>query len=161
MIRYDDGAWKSAAVRYSVVLRSELARTGMTRTELARRVGVTSTSVGFYCRAAYLPRPEIAAAVAEALCSEPLSKMTTAGAVIRCDNCGRERFRGTSRRRYCGETCRSQANSRKGGATQPTSGIQFAVDQFCRACEPEGVCRMPACQLQPFSPLPLARRASA
>ena len=159
MIRYNDGAWRSAAVRYSAVLRAELARTGMTRTELGRRVGVTSTAVGFYCRANYLPRPEIAAAIAEALCSEPLSKMTTVGAVIRCDNCGRERYRGTSRRRYCGEACRYAAHEK--GVTKPIDRIQHAVDQFCHACEPEGVCRMAACELQPFSPLPLARRAAS
>jgi len=160
MSRYTTGAWKAAAVRYSAVLRTELARTGMTRTELGRRVGVTSTAVGFYCQARYLPRPEIAAAIAEALCSEQLSKMTTTGAVIRCDHCGRERFRGTSRRRYCSDICRTRAH--EGGDWKPAlSGIQAGVDQFCRDCEPEGVCRMPACQLQPFSPLPLARRGVA
>jgi DNA-binding XRE family transcriptional regulator len=157
--RYASGPWKAAAIRYSAALRSELARTGMTRTELGRRVGVSSTAIGYYAQARYLPRPEIAAAVAEALCSEPLARLTTAGSMIRCDHCGRERFRGQTRRRYCGDECRRMASVL--GVPAAVSGIQSAVDQFCRACEPEGVCRMPSCQLQPFSPLPLARRGAA
>jgi len=134
-----------------------LARTGMSRTELGRAVGVSATAVGYYCQARYLPRPEIACAVAEVLCSEPLAGMATAGAVIRCAMCGRERFRGQTRRRYCGDECRSRAHAT--GIPAEVSGIQAAVDIFCRECEPEGVCRMHGCQIQPFSPLPLTRRA--
>jgi hypothetical protein len=73
--------------------------------------------------------------------------------------CGRERWRGQTRRRYCSDECRLIAHAL--GVQPSLSGIQAAVDQFCRACEPEGVCRMPSCQLQPFSPLPLARRGAA
>ena len=157
--RYASGPGKAAAIRYSAALRVELARTGMTRTELGRRVGVTATALGFYCQARYLPRPEIACALAEVLCSEPLSKMTTAGAVIRCARCGRERFRGSTRRRFCSDACRSRAWET--GTGKAIASIQSALDIFCRDCEPEGVCRMAACPLQPFSPLPLARRAMA
>lgn len=34
--------------------------------------------------------------------------------------------------------------------------IQAAVSAMCGACEPDGVCRAPDCQLRPASPLPLA-----
>lgn len=34
--------------------------------------------------------------------------------------------------------------------------VTAAVGGFCRACEPQGVCRAPDCELRPVSPLPLA-----
>jgi DNA-binding XRE family transcriptional regulator len=158
MSRLETTAWKATSVRYAAVLRAELARTGMSRNELARRVGVSSTAVGYYCQSRYLPRPEIGVLMADALCSGELVRMATAGAVIRCAQCGRERFRGTTRRRYCSDECRRIAHEL--GVKAPVSGIQAAVDLFCRDCEPEGVCRTHRCQLQPFSPLPLTRRAA-
>jgi hypothetical protein len=153
--KYASGTWQAAAIRYSVILRAELARNGMTRKELGRRIGVTGTAVGYYCQARYLPHPDIASGIADALCSETLAKMTTTGAVIRCQHCGRERFRGTTRRKYCSVGCRQAASA--GGTVKVVSGIQTAVDQFCHDCEPEGVCRDVACALQPFSPLATAR----
>ena len=157
MSRNASDAWKAVSIRYAAVLRAELARTGMSRSELGRRIGVSSTAVGYYCQARDLPRPEIGVLVADALCSGELARMATAGAVIRCAQCGRERFRGQTRRRYCSDECRRIASEL--GVTAPVSGIQAAVDLFCRDCEPEGVCRTHRCQLQPFSPLPLTRRA--
>ena len=156
--RYSSGPWKAAAVRYSAALRDEMDRRGMNSITLARAIGVSCTAVGYYRQARYIPRPEIAGKIAEALTSTRLAGMTTMGAVIRCDQCGRERFRGTTRRRYCSNECRTVANQL--GLKQPVSQIQSAVDLFCRACEPEGVCRTAGCQLQPFSPLPLARRVA-
>jgi len=159
MKRDGAGPWRHATVRYSAVLRAEMARNGITPKQLAARLAVTPSAVGYYLQARYLPRPEIASAIAEILCSEPLSKMTTIGAVIRCSRCGRERFRGQTRRRFCSDLCRSRAWAE--GGPPPTTGIQAAVDLFCAACEPERVCRDASCVLQPFSPLPLARRRFA
>lgn len=151
------GPWRATAVRYAAILRAEMARTGMTRLQLAVAVGVSGAAVGQWRQAHYLPRPEYAALVADALCSEPLARLITAGRVIRCEMCGRERLRGQTRRRYCSQECRYRAHAE--GVTRPLTGVQAAVDAFCMACEPEGVCRTPSCQLQPFGPLPLSRRA--
>jgi len=36
--------------------------------------------------------------------------------------------------------------------------LQAAIDEMCRSCEPEGMCRTPDCALRLFSPLPLQGR---
>jgi hypothetical protein len=36
------------------------------------------------------------------------------------------------------------------------AGLHGAIDDMCRACEPEGLCRTEDCPLRAFSPLPLA-----
>jgi DNA-binding XRE family transcriptional regulator len=150
------GPWKAASVRYAAVLRAEMVRTGTTPRQLATALGVSNTAVGYYCQARYLPRPEIAIAIADILRSEPLGKLATSGRIIRCAQCGRETIRGQTGRRYCSDACRARANRK--GTPVHLSGIQAAVDAFCHECELEGVCRTPACTIQPFSPLPLARR---
>ncbi len=157
--RHARGPWKAGTVRYAAILRAEMARTGMTRMSLSVPLGVSPTAIGYYCQARYLPRPEIAVRIAEILDSHELAKMVTVGRIIRCVECGRERLRGTTRRRFCSDACRSKAH--KGMVDLPLSGIQAAVDAFCMECEPEGVCRTPGCTIQPFSPLPLARRTWA
>lgn len=160
MSRRPDTKFAAACVAYGTALRAAMTRRKVTRRELADAVGVSTTMIGFYRTARYLPRPEIAVLLAEYLNDVRLSELCLAGAVVRCDFCGREVIRGGSRRRYCSVACRSKAHAV--GVTPPTPAVQAAVDQFCRECEPEGACRTAGCPLQPFSPLPLARyRVSA
>lgn len=40
-------------------------------------------------------------------------------------------------------------------------GLQGSIDEMCRGCEPEGLCRTPECSLRAFSPLPLEGTFSA
>lgn len=40
-------------------------------------------------------------------------------------------------------------------------GLQGSIDEMCRGCEPEGLCRTPECALRAFSPLPLEGAFSA
>lgn len=144
--------YQRAAVVFSAALRLALRTQDVTRTDLARRVGVSPEAVSNYLRARYLPRPDIADAIADVLVSPRLSQLASTGRLIRCAMCGRATWRGQTKRRYCSNQCwdKSRTNLPPG-----QSATQAAIDAFCGACEPEGVCRTPECPLQPFSPLPL------
>lgn len=61
---------------------------------------------------------------------------------------------GDGRRRY-----QALARLRSGIriAEQRAAELQDAIAAMCADCEPEGLCRTPACPLRGFSPLPMAR----
>ena len=148
--------YQRAAVTYSAALRLALRERNMTRTQLARAVGVSPEAAGNYLRASYIPRPDIADAIAHVLVSPRLAELASSGRRIRCAICGRATWRGQTRRRYCSKDCWEKSRINSSQSIPPGhSIIQAAVDAFCGSCEPEGVCRTPECALQPFSPLPL------
>lgn len=142
--------YQRAAVAYSARLRHMMRQRGMTRTELAKAIGVSAATIGNYMRCYYMPRPDLGKLVAEVLDDTRLEELAANGRKIRCAVCGRTTWRGVTRRRYCSFECWS-----KGASGVETSAPQAAIDAFCFGCEPEGLCRTPECALQPFSPLPL------
>lgn len=144
--------YQRAAVRFATILRTEMRARSLTRDALAAKVGVSGTMIGYYTRARYLPRPDIAEKLADVLDSDALAKSAAEGRRIRCAVCGRTTWRGVTRRRYCSDECWAKGKDlHPNGATAERA----AIDAFCMGCEPGGLCRTPDCVLQPFSPLPL------
>lgn len=144
--------YQRAAVAFSARLRLSMRARAVTRNGLAEAIGVTGTMVGFYCRASYMPRPDVGVRIAEFLADPELARLAANGRKIRCAVCGRVTWRGVTRRRYCSADCWSKARAL---TPKGASGPQVAIDAYCLGCEPEGMCRTPECPLQPFSPLPL------
>jgi transcriptional regulator with XRE-family HTH domain len=147
--------YQRAAVAFSARLRATMRARGVTRNGLAAEIGVTGTMIGFYCRANYMPRPDIGVRIADFLDDPTLATLAANGRQIRCAICGRLTWRGVTRRRYCSSECWAKSRDAvPDGASAP----QAAIDAFCLGCEPEGMCRTPECPLQPFSPLPLMQQ---
>lgn len=150
--------FQRATVAYSVALRDAMHRRGVLSRVLAEAVGVSRNAVCFYREGRYLPRPDVAGRIAEYLDAPELHKLASSGRRIRCVTCGRTVLRGKTRRRYCSAEC-WRAVARNPPLAE--NAERAAIDAYCRGCEPEGVCRTPACPLQPFSPLPLVELTRA
>lgn len=73
-------------------------------------------------------------------------------------------------RKTCSGNCQRVAYNRRQAARRRESiavarhrltEYQQVVTAFCRACEPEGLCRLARCELRSVSPLPLVRKSAA
>jgi DNA-binding XRE family transcriptional regulator len=123
-----------------------------------------------------VPTIETAAAIAEHLDWPSFLELVKAERTRSCEVCGAPFVDGgrNNTKRSCGIECqrtrhqrivRGRENIRQSGhltvARNRLEVYQAAVDDFCRACCPEGVCDRPTCELRPVSPLQLARVRAA
>jgi hypothetical protein len=130
---------------------------GHTRASLAAVLGVTPTMVGYWRAGRYLPLPDMAEQMTETLDDSMLRAMVVQARTYRCGNCGKTFDRQQTRATYCSAICQRLAHT-KGG--KRFDERQDAIDDMCRGCEPEGMCRDDGCALRPFSPflfVPLRR----
>jgi len=157
-------------------LRRAMAAKGLTQTALARAVGYGATNLHKALAGERIPAPEVVAALAEALARPSLVDLAVTARTTRCALCDapfvrHHRKPGT---RYCGRPCQRAAVGRQHRDSVRRKALtetrllrqrldqhQLAVLAFCRACEPDGVCRNAGCELRPVSPLRLAQGRAA
>lgn len=152
----------------------ELARAMQRRSvgarTLAAAVGTGRSTITNHRRGVLLPRHALAVRYAQALDWPKLVTLSLAARQKSCHHCTRTFIddSGSSNRMYCDSRCQKAAERarKKGpprrevrrGLALKVAELRKAVDEMCRACEPEGACRMADCPLQPVSPLPLDER---
>ncbi len=146
-----------AAVRWGQKFRAELARRGLTYNDVSRAVGVNQTSIRMFATGKTLPSLTTGAKITEAIGCEALMSALIEIRTSACalEGCGRTFVRDShSRQVYCSAECAYYAD--KGVAARKRHSPEAqAIDAFCRACEPEGLCRDDQCPLRAFSPLPV------
>lgn len=135
--------------RFAARMRKAMEEQGYTRASLAREMGVTPTMVGYWRAGRYLPPLPVAAQLAEVLDDGKLRSMVVEARTVRCGNCGKTFDREQTRATYCSPACQRRAHLKGGTKFDPR---QEAIDDMCRGCEPEGICRDDSCALRPFSP---------
>lgn len=139
--------------RFRARLTATMRKRDLRRHQVAEMIGVTPTMVGYWTQGRYLPSLEKADALATALDDGVLRDMVKAATWTRCLVCPRQFARDRTRRLYCSIKC--QRDYHKGVRGAPATDFrQKAIDEFCRGCEPEGLCRDEECALRAFSPLP-------
>ncbi len=157
---------------------------GVTSSQLAAEVGCLYTYINVLRRGEHWPSHVMAVRIAEALMAPRLAAMSLARVQRYCDVCGRgfllRSARGKTKKR-CSKRCTQTANQRLSaqrdavrGEREKQSRIrlgviantrlaehQEAVAAFCGACEIDGLCRTPSCELRQVSPFPLVVRTVA
>lgn len=158
------------AERFGSAFRSARTRRGMTNTEVRMRLGVSDNAVSRWATGQRLPHHERAVGLAEMLDAPHLARLSIELRGRTCVICERAFIDMSARLhgRCCSPACRArygdQGNAAKAARTRVRGELarrrltihQEAVTAFCRACEPEGLCRTSTCELRPVSPLPLA-----
>lgn len=129
---------------------------------LALELGTARSLVTMWCKGDALPSLEVAAKLARAVGDDEILALARAARVLTCPVDQREfEWRGGGNALYCSDRCRkigANANSRKPPVTMlegQIAELRQAVGDYCRGCEPEGVCRTFDCPLRGVSPLPL------
>ena len=167
-----DSPRRVVARRFGHELERAIAQNRVSVRGLAASTGVTRTALTFYRDGVNLPSAEVAARLADFLHHPSLVAIAAEGRSGTCETCARPFVSGAGagNRRYCSEDCRSIRAKRRSGvpvrqraiaAERRSARYVAAVAAYCRACEPEGVCRASDCPLRVVSPLPVARRAVA
>lgn len=140
------------AVTFGHYLRSQMKRRGYTTRRLAAELGVSDTLVCTWTHGQYLPRLSVSEQLSILLDDGRLNDMVVRARVRKCAYapCSNtfERRAG-SPRRYCSETCERQMRRKR---DYRETKRQEAIETFCKACEPEGICRDADCPLRAFSP---------
>ncbi len=167
-------------VPFAAPLVRAMTEQGIGSSALAAQIGCDYTYINVLRRGEHWPSHLMAVRIAEALVEPRLASMSLARVQRNCDVCGRgfllRSARGKTKKR-CSKRCTVTANRRNAAERDRIRGIrdkalrervgmisrvrltehQEAVAAFCRACEPEGLCRTAECELRPVSPLPLAK----
>jgi transcriptional regulator with XRE-family HTH domain len=133
---------------FAARLRRLMERDGMTRIELAKRLDVTATMIGYWRVGRYLPSMPLLDVLVDLFDDPVIRQVVTAARTGRCP-CGMTFDREQSRREYCSLACQRKAHLKGGRKADPK---QEAIDAMCRGCEPERICRDDGCALRPFSP---------
>jgi hypothetical protein len=144
--------------------------------EVARETGLDATQLGKLRAGRCQPTLQTADILAEALDWDGLVSFALAARTRQCVICERD-FVATDKQalaRYCGDDCKAAAHRRRTALRKAAKvgrqgvlerhhlrELREAVAAFCRACEPDGLCRTPECNLRAVSPLPLVLRRSA
>lgn len=165
-------------------LRVVMRRRRMPIAALAAEAGVHPSVIHSARSGRSVPLPVNVAALARVLDAPELVRVATASRTVTCAECGTSFMRGVQEYgRFCRSVCRKRyharvlAERRKAAEPQKVRSLQAengflrlhlaeerkrlesvraAVDAMCRSCEPEGMCRMAACDLRAVSPLRLA-----
>ena len=164
---------RDAAHRLGVELRRALRHRGMTQLALADLIGVSPKTVQAWAQGRKLPLHESVVTAADAMDWPGLVRVSLAVRTKTCElaACGRLfTDMGLYRKaRFCGPRCagtdfarrvRARTAVRDEFARRRLPIYVAAVDTFCRECEPEGLCRTPACPIQVagLSPLRVDKR---
>jgi len=150
-------------MRISSAIRRGMEARGMNRMQLAAAIGVTPTMAGFWLQGRYLPALERASQMADLFDSPSILFLTRQAQVGTCRVCLTpfQRVNGVrrTRRSYCSVRCRNDYH--KGVRSRDKHPAELAVAEFCRGCEPEGICRTEDCALRAFSPFVFVARRAA
>lgn len=165
------------AQRLGREIRKALRTKGLRLRELERAGIGTHGSLGQIALGYALPRLDIAERLAEILDAPAVLEIVLAGRRGYCEVCGREFIdEGAGPRKLCSELCKRIGTKRRAGDSRVRAAMaerdlsavrgelarhREAVAQFCKGCEPDGICRTASCSLRSLSPLPLSRRAAA
>jgi transcriptional regulator with XRE-family HTH domain len=149
---------------FALLLRRALSRRGYTQARLAREIGLSPRAIGQWLRGDSVPTLAHVKLAADLLAFPSLADAAVKTLRHDCAICGRSFLTHGRRRRVCGDNCATVLRTRRlrqrrvmfdravGNRLREHSEAVFA---FCRACEPEGLCRTASCELRPVSPLPL------
>ncbi len=172
------------AAPFAAPLVRAMTEQGIGSSALAAQVGCDYTYINVLRRGEHWPSHLMAVRIAEALVEPRLAQMSLARVQRNCDVCGRgfllRSARGKTKKR-CSRRCTQTAHQRLAaqrdavrGEREKQSRIrlgviantrltehQEAVAAFCGACEIDGLCRTPSCELRPVSPFPLVVRTVA
>ena len=158
--------------QWAAMLRMAVTKKGMTWAELARETPMSSSCMMKMKRGERLISLEVAERLAHALDMPSLSLAVIEMRTKTCVVC-HATFVDRGKNHYartCSEACLSTRRMReRREMTHERLGRQHLVMKrrierytlsvlaFCRACEPEGMCRTPSCELRSVSPLPLKK----
>jgi len=159
---------RAFAQRFGKELRRARAQRGFSRAEVSRQVGIGPSALWYYERGENLPQLENAQRLSAALGAPVLIEIVIESRTGACVECGRAfTHRNGRNRRYCSSVCQSVAQKlreakgttrqRAVSAERQRDLLTSLIEQMCRTCEPEGLCRDEECPLRQASPLPMAR----
>lgn len=152
-----------AATRLGGEVRKALNERDMTIAELASKTGLQDDGIGKIVRGLRLPMLTTVQLMAEALEWPKLLVIAEEQRRRKCLVCGKQfvsRAKYPERTRFCGSRCQTTffQRERRGRqhdiAAARLRSVQQAVADFCRSCEPDGLCRDSVCPLRNVSPLP-------
>ncbi len=136
------------------------------RRRLSSTTGISGSGIAAYRSGNNLPRHETAIRLAEALDWPILVYISKEARTAHCAVCGAEFLVASSVKLYCSTECNRVAEKRKAGGPPAKTlaeplrrrlrDTMTTVGNYCRGCEPEGLCRDTSCALRPVSPLPMA-----
>jgi hypothetical protein len=144
-------------------LTAILAARKISKRGLADTLSTSRSLLILWCKGDVLPSLDQARELSEALSDQTILEIVKAGRMLTCPVCARTfEWRGGVRATYCSDRCRKYGAN---GASRQRANLPLvqaelaivkgAVAAFCGACEPDGICKTPACQLRDASPLPL------
>ncbi len=144
-------------------LTAVLAARRISKRGLALTLSTSRSLLILWCKGDVLPSLDQARELAEALADPKVLEIVMAGRMLTCPVCSKTfEWRGGGRATYCSDRCRkygaNAANRRRSNLPMVESELAIFKDSvagFCAACEPDGICKTPSCQLRPVSPLPL------
>lgn len=159
---------RKAALRFGTLLTATMAARGVGKNSLARQLGLGNSIIWNWAAGNNLPRLETALRLSEALAEPRLAAIVREARTIACETCGTAVVNeGGSPIRFCSESCKVVRNAMRSGTPTRERAVvaerrlrlhQASVAEFCRGCQPEGLCRDAECALRPVSPLRLAKR---
>lgn len=151
------------AMRLGRHLTALLSARKISKRGLATTLSTSRSLLILWCKGDVLPSLDQARELAEALADARVLEIVQAGRVLTCPVCSKRfEWRGGGRATYCSNRCRkygaNAANRRRSNLPMVEAELAIAkqaVADFCAACEPDGICKTPACELRAVSPLPL------
>jgi hypothetical protein len=140
-----------AAAEFSSRLQEAMTRRKTSALRLAPLIGVSDTQVSNWRHGLALPSIAAAEKLVEVLDWPSLLAPVVAARTRRCTYgpCSATYPRERGKRLFCSTSC--WRNAVKNPAAR-VDARQRAIDENCRQCEPEGVCRTADCPLRAFSP---------
>jgi transcriptional regulator with XRE-family HTH domain len=157
---------------FSSELKRALDRNGITPSELADQLSLSYHRVRHWVKGRSMPCVQTIALIAEHLGDDELARAGISASHRTCANCGKEYTQDSAQGRsyLCSASCRRESERLrtkmgKSSVAQATFEVpkvyQIAVEKFCRACEPGGLCHDGKCPLRPISPIPLFSKSEA
>ena len=157
---------------FAAELKKALDRNNLTISQLAREVGIKYDRVHHWVSGRSMPSIHVVQQICDALGDEEIMIAAVRVNTRICSNCSKEYVQESSQGRsfLCGADCRQQSNRLKEktgkSSIQLTQYVaqdeyKLAVDEYCKGCEPAGICVTPQCALRPISPLPLFSKTEA
>lgn len=166
-----ESPYREAARQFALAFRRALEERGVSKRGLAARLtgnGSSRSSIQLWVKGESLPTVETARRLDAVLGTVHLEGIVARSRIVKCENrCGATVIvRGNqARTRYCSQACARQAAKVRSALLPKRDTLarrlelhRRAVAAFCAACQPDGICRAPECELRSVSPLPLAAR---
>lgn len=139
---------------FASALRASMRRQAVKVPDLKRATGLSHNILYGYTGGRYLPTLANANRLADALLDDNLVRIVKNARQAKCQlaSCGRTYYRDRGPQKFCSMECTTLAA--KGLTRYAPHAALDAIDEMCRTCEPQGVCRNDECPLRYFSPLP-------